>query len=69
MPALETTLLLARDCSGDDCEKPTSTFLKSGVPGIIIGVLVLAAAGVCCYFLWRNKKRDALEAKAAREWN
>lgn len=29
----------------------------------------LIAVSVCCYFLWRNKKRDAKEAAAVRDWN
>ncbi|THC91786.1 hypothetical protein EYZ11_008764 [Aspergillus tanneri] len=70
MPVISTLALLARDCRDDDsCEKPTSTFLKSGVPAIIVGSLVLIAAAVCCYLLYRNKKRDTQEAKADRMWN
>lgn len=78
--------LLARDG-----EKPTSTFLKSGVPGIIVGVYVLIhlessiegvcvpetnvysvvffAICICGYLLYRNRRRDAREAKAAQTWN
>ncbi|GFF84703.1 hypothetical protein IFM53868_04234 [Aspergillus udagawae] len=51
------------------CEKPVSDFLKTGVPGIIVGILVLIAVCVCCYLLYRNKKRDAREAEEARGWN
>lgn len=29
----------------------------------------LIAVSVCCYFLYRNKKRDAKEAAAVRDWN
>ncbi|OGM45351.1 hypothetical protein ABOM_005556 [Aspergillus bombycis] len=71
MPPMASSLWI-RDCEGDDsaaCEKPVSNFIKSGVPGIIVGVLFLIAVGVCCYFLYRNKKRDAIEAKAAQKWN
>ncbi|KAI9927553.1 hypothetical protein ASPWEDRAFT_44886 [Aspergillus wentii DTO 134E9] len=52
-----------------DDEKPTSTFMKSGVPGIIIGVIVLIAICVCTFFLWRNRRRDTREARVGREWN
>ncbi|KAF9885350.1 hypothetical protein FE257_012967 [Aspergillus nanangensis] len=66
--------LLARECDPDapnsaGCEKPVSNFLKSGVPGIVVGVLVFIAICVCSYFLYRNKKRDAQEARADRAWN
>ncbi|KAL5363304.1 hypothetical protein BJX96DRAFT_177947 [Aspergillus floccosus] len=68
------SLLWVRDCDPDSpnssgCEKPVSNFLKSGVPGIVVGVLVFIAISVCCYFLYRNKKRDAREARADRVWN
>ena len=79
-----TLALLARDG-----EKPTSTFLKSGVPGIIVGVYVLThvriesmplmlikfprvvfiALCICAFLLYRNRRRDAREAKAAQTWN
>ncbi|KAF7159614.1 hypothetical protein CNMCM5623_004994 [Aspergillus felis] len=67
-------ILLRRDCDSSNansaaCEKPVSDFLKTGVPGIIVGILVLIAVCVCCYLLWRNKKRDAREAEEARGWN
>ncbi|KAE8155121.1 hypothetical protein BDV25DRAFT_146594 [Aspergillus avenaceus] len=70
MPPMASALW-TRDCDNgsSSCEKPTSTFLKSGVPAIICGVLFLAAVSVCCFFLYRNKKRDAEEAKAAQKWN
>ncbi|KAE8344918.1 hypothetical protein BDV24DRAFT_160221 [Aspergillus arachidicola] len=72
MPPMASSLWI-RDCESDSsansCEKPVSNFTKSGVPGIIVGVLFLIAVGVCCYFLYRNKKRDAAEAKAAHKWN
>ncbi|PWY84754.1 hypothetical protein BO70DRAFT_361159 [Aspergillus heteromorphus CBS 117.55] len=55
--------------SSSSSEKPVSNFLKSGVPGIIVGVFFLSAVGVCCYFLYRNKKRDAKEEASVREWN
>ncbi|BCR98256.1 uncharacterized protein AKAW2_31575S [Aspergillus luchuensis] len=62
--------LWARDDSDSSSgEKPVSNFLKSGVPGIIVGIFFLIAVSVCCYFLWRNKKRDAKEAAAVRDWN
>ncbi|PYH89984.1 hypothetical protein BO71DRAFT_487494 [Aspergillus ellipticus CBS 707.79] len=57
------------DSSSSSGEKPVSNFLKSGVPGIIVGVIFVAAVGVCCYFLYRNKKRDAKEEASVREWN
>ncbi|GKZ79994.1 hypothetical protein AnigIFM56816_004204 [Aspergillus niger] len=57
--------LWARDDSDSSSgEKPVSNFLKSGVPGIIVGIFFLIAVSVCCYFLYRNKKRDAKEAAA-----
>ncbi|KAF4254056.1 hypothetical protein KXW98_007820 [Aspergillus fumigatus] len=66
-------IVLRRDCDANansaDCEKPVSDFLKTGVPGIIVGILVLIAICVCCYLLYRNKKRDAREAEDARRWN
>ncbi|KAF4240587.1 hypothetical protein CNMCM6457_007165 [Aspergillus fumigatiaffinis] len=66
-------ILLRRDCdasvNGANCEKPVSDFLKTGVPGIIVGILVLIAICVCCYLLYRNKKQDAREAEDARRWN
>ncbi|PYI10966.1 hypothetical protein BO78DRAFT_393494 [Aspergillus sclerotiicarbonarius CBS 121057] len=66
-----TLPLLARSDDSDSSsgDKPVSNFLKSGVPGIIVGVIFLAACSVCCFFLWRNKQRDAKEAAATREWN
>ncbi|RAL00751.1 uncharacterized protein BO80DRAFT_425185 [Aspergillus ibericus CBS 121593] len=64
-----TLPLLARSDDSSSGEKPVSNFLKSGVPGIIVGVIFLAACSVCCFFLWRNKQRDAKEAAATREWN
>ncbi|PWY96050.1 hypothetical protein BO94DRAFT_530758 [Aspergillus sclerotioniger CBS 115572] len=57
------------DDSSSSGDKPVSNFLKSGVPGIIVGVIFLSACSVCCYFLWRNKRQDAKEAAATREWN
>jgi hypothetical protein len=35
-------ILIRRDCASDpnSCEKPVSDFLKTGVPGIIVGVYV-----------------------------
>ncbi|KAB8070327.1 hypothetical protein BDV29DRAFT_34835 [Aspergillus leporis] len=72
MPPMALSLW-ARDCDTDSssasCEKPVNNFTKSGVPAIIVGVLFLAATGVCCYFLYRNKKRDAQEAKADQKWH
>ncbi|RHZ67337.1 putative MFS monocarboxylate transporter [Aspergillus thermomutatus] len=70
----EMAILLRRDCDASNpnssaCEKPVSDFLKTGVPGIIVGILVLIAICVCCYLLYRNKKQDAREAEDARRWN
>ncbi|RHZ51855.1 hypothetical protein CDV55_101939 [Aspergillus turcosus] len=59
----------ASNANSSACEKPVSAFLTTGVPGIIVGVLVLIAICVCCYLLYRNKKRDAREAEEARRWN
>ncbi|OJJ82217.1 uncharacterized protein ASPGLDRAFT_49623 [Aspergillus glaucus CBS 516.65] len=52
-----------------DDEKPVSNFTKSGVPGIIIGVVVFIALCICCFFLYRNRRRDTREAKSAQTWN
>ncbi|KAE8382498.1 hypothetical protein BDV26DRAFT_288530 [Aspergillus bertholletiae] len=72
MPPMASSLWI-RDCEGENtaaaCEKPVSNFTKTGVPGIIVGVLFLIAVCVCCYFLYRNKKRDAEEFKTSQKWN
>ena len=31
--------------------------------------VVFIALVICCFFLYRNRRRDAKEAKAARDWN
>lgn len=31
--------------------------------------VVFIALVICCFFLYRNRKRDAREAKSARDWN
>ncbi|PYH46258.1 uncharacterized protein BP01DRAFT_381892 [Aspergillus saccharolyticus JOP 1030-1] len=57
------------DSSSSDDEKPVSNFLKSGVPGIVTGVIVLGAICVFIYLHIRNKKRDAQEDQEIRKWN
>ncbi|RAL16780.1 uncharacterized protein BO97DRAFT_420174 [Aspergillus homomorphus CBS 101889] len=63
--------LWTRDCdsSNESCEKPVSNFLKSGVPGIVTGVIVLGAICVFIYLHIRNRKRDAREDQEIRKWN
>ncbi|KAE8353168.1 hypothetical protein BDV28DRAFT_133591 [Aspergillus coremiiformis] len=72
MPPIASSLWI-RDCeshpNADACEKPVDSFTKSGIPAIIVAILFLSALSVCCYLLYRNKKRDAEEAKAAQKWN
>ncbi|RAH41742.1 uncharacterized protein BO66DRAFT_441160 [Aspergillus aculeatinus CBS 121060] len=60
------------DCDSSDStcgEKPVSNFLKSGVPGIVTGVIVLGAIVAFIVLHVRNKKRDAREDQEIRKWN